>query len=135
MPRISDWFLRLAVLAALIGMGMGVYMGITQNFTQSPVHAHLNLLGWVSMFAYGLFYRLFPEAGAGKVALVHFLLAVVGLVVFVPSLALKLSGSHAGDLGLMIGPLLALAGMIVFAWIVVCATGRRRTAATPIPGE
>ena len=54
-------FLLVAVVAAMIGMGGGIFMAITHDFTLAPAHAHLNLLGWVSMALYGLFYRAFPE--------------------------------------------------------------------------
>jgi hypothetical protein len=50
-------------VAALIGMGLGIAMGISQDFSLTPVHAHLNLLGWVSMLLYGLYYR--PRASPG----------------------------------------------------------------------
>jgi len=30
---------------------------------QMPTHAHMNLLGWVSMALFGLIYQAFPAAG------------------------------------------------------------------------
>ena len=48
--NLSNTFLRVAVVFSLIGVGMGYVMGATQNFAGAPVHAHINLLGWVSMF-------------------------------------------------------------------------------------
>ena len=64
MTRVSDRFLQLAVVLALVGMGLGIGMGISQNFQLQPVHAHINLLGWVSMTLYGLVYRVVPKAAA-----------------------------------------------------------------------
>lgn len=124
MPRISDWFLRLAVIAALIGMVMGVAMGATENFTLSPVHAHINLLGWTSMLLYGIFYRLFPAAGVARVAAIHFGLVVTGLVLMLPGLAMKLTGTgHAVSTPLLsAGSILTLLSMVVFAFIVFRAT-------------
>ena len=52
--RISDFCFLVAALSALGGMALGISMGITQDFTLSPAHAHLNLLGWVTMALYGL---------------------------------------------------------------------------------
>ncbi len=122
---ISTWFLRLAVIVGLIGMVWGVIMGITQDFTLSPAHAHLNLVGWVSMLGYALVYRVIPEAAAGRLPIAHFGLTTVGVAIFIPSLAAKLSGSHALDLGLAIGPLLVVLGMVVFTVIVFRATSIR----------
>jgi len=59
--RISDFCFVVAALAALGGMGLGIVMGISQDFTLAPAHAHLNLLGWVTMAIYGLYHR-----GAGR---------------------------------------------------------------------
>ena len=36
---------------------LGIAMAMRQDFTLAPAHAHLNLLGWVSMALYGLYYR------------------------------------------------------------------------------
>ena len=70
--RLSNRFLRLAVLFALIGMSLGYWMGATEQFAASPVHAHINLLGWVSMALYGLFYRVQPGAARGWLPAIHF---------------------------------------------------------------
>ena len=80
MTRVSDRFLQLAVLAALTGMGLGIGMAVTQNFQLQSVHAHVNLLGWVSMMLYGLFYRAVPKAAEGRLPAVHFWLNAVGFV-------------------------------------------------------
>ena len=34
-----------------------------------PAHAHLNLLGWVSLFLFGIYYRMHPKADFGTVIL------------------------------------------------------------------
>ena len=41
---------RFSVSTGLAGMGFGIFMGITQDFMLAPAHAHLNLLGFVTMF-------------------------------------------------------------------------------------
>ncbi|MDP3378191.1 MAG: hypothetical protein Q8S53_07475 [Brevundimonas sp.] len=61
--KLSNLFLRLAVLFVLTGVGLGYWMGMTHQFLLSPVHAHINLLGWVSMFLYGLFIASCPRPG------------------------------------------------------------------------
>ena len=35
-------------------------MGIRQDFALAPAHAHLNLVGGVLLFLFGLYYRLVP---------------------------------------------------------------------------
>lgn len=125
-PFLSTLFLRLGVITALIGVAMGIAMGMSEDFTLSPVHAHLNLLGWVSMMIYGVFYRLYPSSAEGYLALFHAICAVVGGGVFVLSLALRLAGpadlAPVAAVGLAIGPILVFAGMAVFAILVFQAT-------------
>lgn len=131
--RLSNRFLRLAVLFALVGMSLGYWMGATEQFAAAPVHAHINLLGWVSMALYGLFYRVQPGAARGWLPAVHFRVAVVGLLIFMPALAAKLLGGPslqaAANLGLMVGPTLTLLSMILFVIIVFRATGPRSAVA------
>ena len=127
--RLSNRFLRLAVLFALVGMSLGYWMGATEQFAAAPVHAHINLLGWVSMALYGLFYRVQPGAARGWLPAVHFWVAVVGLLIFMPALAAKLLGGAglqaAANLGLIVGPTLTLLSMILFVGVVFRATGPR----------
>ena len=124
MDRLSDRFLQLGVVFALIGMGLGVWMGAAGAEILAPVHAHINLLGWASMMLYGLFYRVIPGASRGVLPVVHFWLALAGLVLMIPTLWLLLLGHTA------VGPLLGVVsillwiGMAVFAVIVFRATGK-----------
>jgi hypothetical protein len=125
----SNTFLRLSVLFVLVGVGLGYGMGATHSFVLSPVHAHINLLGWVSMFLYGLFYRAFPEAAVGWLPRVHFTLAVIGLPVMMIGLTIQML-AIPGLMGLVppmmvAGPTLVLLGMIAFAGVVFRATGAK----------
>ena len=70
-------FLKIAVFYLLVGICLGIWMGAHENFTLAPLHAHLNLLGWATMALAGLIYNLFPQAGASRLAKVHFWLANV----------------------------------------------------------
>ena len=36
---------------------LGIWMGMHEDFTLAPVHAHINLLGWVTLALYGLYHR------------------------------------------------------------------------------
>ncbi len=130
---LSNAFLRLAVLFAILGIALGAFMGGSGDHTLVGVHAHINLLGWVSMFLYGLFYRVQPEAGQGLLPTLQFWIAVGGFVLFMPSLAIVLTNTTSllkvAEIGLMTGPLLVMIGMILFAIIVFRATGKARTVA------
>jgi cbb3-type cytochrome oxidase subunit 1 len=123
--RVSDRFLQLGVLAALIGMTMGVIMGAKEDFTLAPAHAHLNLLGWASMMLYGLFYRVVPKAAENRLAGIHFWVAVLAVVVLIPSLAMFLLGHKEASPVLGVASVCVLLSMLIFAVIVFQATSAR----------
>jgi uncharacterized protein YhhL (DUF1145 family) len=54
----SSLSFQAAVLLVIVGMVWGIVMAISQAHSAMPAHAHLNLLGWVSLFLFGLFYHL-----------------------------------------------------------------------------
>jgi uncharacterized membrane protein HdeD (DUF308 family) len=56
----------------------GIAMGIQQNFTLAPAHAHLNLIGGVLLFVFGLYYRLIPAAGTTTLARIQGWLPILG---------------------------------------------------------
>lgn len=117
--RLAYWFFIVAILAGLTGMGLGIHMGIAHDFTLMPVHAHVNLLGWASLFLYGLYYRAEPAAEATTLAVVHFALAVAGLVLMTGGLTLMLLGDGALLPATVAGSLCAVAAMAVFLVVVL----------------
>ncbi|HET8870922.1 MAG TPA: hypothetical protein VFM48_10770, partial [Aquabacterium sp.] len=68
----SRTWLRLAVLYFVSAVALGVVMGASGDHMMMPVHAHLNLLGWVSMALFGLIGLAYPQVHEGRVATVQF---------------------------------------------------------------
>ena len=126
---LSNRLLRIAVVFAAFGMIWGIYMGHTMSFETKSVHAHLNLVGWVTTALYGLFYRVVPVSAKGKLPLIHFWLHAIGLPIFMVSLAtFYLGGTELEQLalaGLAVGPNLVVLGMLLFGVIVFKATSSR----------
>ncbi len=112
MRGISFAFLICGTVAVLIGMAWGIQMAATGDHGLSPAHAHLNLLGWVSFAIYGFYYHLVPAAAASRLAWVHFGLALLGLVVIVPGIAMAVSG--AGETFAKVGSILTLLAALTF---------------------
>lgn len=125
MSFVARNFLRAGVGFALVGMGLGIVMGARHDFTLVPVHAHVNLLGWVSMVLYALVYRALPGAAVGWAPLVHFWSALAGLLVMAPGIALIVNGSPLGEPLAIGGSILTFASMLVFGSIVLRATAAR----------
>ncbi|GLC90194.1 hypothetical protein [Lysinibacillus piscis] len=78
----QKWSLRLIRLAAifgLIGTYLGSHMAGSGGYEYRPIHAHILLVGWLSMFAWGIFYRVFQVKSA-KLVMAHGWSAIIGVV-------------------------------------------------------
>lgn len=121
---ISLLFQRIAVVFGLLGMGLGCYMGAKHDFTLAPVHAHINLVGWVTMFLAGLFYRDNPVSKSPSAAL-HLVLAAAGLVLLVSGIAGVVLGKSWAEPVAVAGSLTTIAAMLVFTFNVFVGSSRR----------
>lgn len=130
MLSVSNNFLRLGVLSAVVGMSLGVWMGANQDFVLRPVHAHINLLGFASMMLFGLFYRAFPAAARGWLPQAHFVLSVLGFLILMPSLTLLLLEKPVFMPGLQVSEIMLVVSMLLFVIIVFRATTKKDEAAT-----
>ncbi|MFO0995568.1 MAG: cytochrome-c oxidase [Alphaproteobacteria bacterium] len=113
MKRIDVWFIGAAILYGLFGMSFGIWMGITQAFENEHLHAHINLVGWVSMTLFGLVYRAFPAMQEGALPRVHFWVANLGYIVFMVGILLvRLDPATLPPV--VIGSLLTVLSMLLF---------------------
>lgn len=127
MTGLARIFLTLATLAALMGMVWGIQMAASHDHSLAPGHAHLNLLGWVSFAIFGFYYHLVPEAAQGLLPRVHLVLAVAGVVILVPGIALAIN--DVSEVPAQIGSVLTLASMATFAAVVVRSPALRKVRA------
>jgi peptidoglycan/LPS O-acetylase OafA/YrhL len=112
--------LMMCVGAVILVAGMlaGIVMGIEQDFTLAPAHAHLNLVGGVLLFLFGLYYRLVPAAGKSSLAKVQGWLHIVGAIVFPLGIAIVVLKGEALIALPIVGSLIVVAAMALFAVIV-----------------
>jgi hypothetical protein len=106
------WY-RLALLYFVAGTGLGVFMGMSQDHTMFPVHAHLNLLGWASLALTGFIYDRFPAATATRLYPVHLWLYNLALLIAMIALALLIKGNAA------FGPVAGIASIVLFGSILI----------------
>jgi hypothetical protein len=118
---------RISVSLGLIGIVIGIVMGIRQDFTLMPAHAHLNLLGFVTLFLCALYYRAVPEAAASRLARYQAIVSVVGAILFPIGIAcVLLGGQDRFEPVVVTGALTVLLGMALFAAIVFRTSGLER---------
>src|ERR1700687_473151 len=107
---------RAAVLMVIADMIWGIVMGISQDHSTLPAHAHLNLLGWVSLFLFGIFYHLHPAVDRSRAAIVQVAVWIAATVILTIGVGLIYAGHEIGEPVAITGSLAALADMVLFGW-------------------
>jgi hypothetical protein len=120
----GNLFLRLAVVYLLLGVTLGIVMAASHDYTFTPVHAHLNLLGWASMALFGLWYRSAPAAAETRLAKVHFWLHNTMLPILMVTLTLFIGGNKAVEPVLALAAVVTGIGLVCFAINLWRHTGR-----------
>ena len=116
MRGIGFYFFVAGALCVTLGMFWGIQMSVSHDHGMAPAHAHLNLVGWVTMALFGVYYTLTPSAAASGLAKLHLVLAVAGVVAMVPGIAIAVS--NGGEAMAAIGSILTAASMLVFLYTV-----------------
>ena len=93
-------------------------MSITHDHAAHPAHAHINLLGWVTLALFGAYYAFHPAKAASKLAGIQFAIYVVGCVVLFPSLYMLVTGNASIEPVVAAGSMITFLGVILFAVIV-----------------
>jgi hypothetical protein len=119
MGMIGSLMMCVGALVLLVGMLAGIAMGIKQDFALAPAHAHLNLVGGVLLFLFGLYYRLVPAAGATTLAKVQGWLHIGGAILFPAGVAVVILKGPSFEAAPIAGSLIVTASMALFAVIVL----------------
>jgi hypothetical protein len=113
MTTTSRWphaFFAAAALYAMIGVSWGLAMSISQDHATYSAHAHLNLLGWISLALMGTFYAVLGQGVANWIKLTNFILSNVGVIGMIVGLYLYFT--HSAPEAVFV-PLLAIGGFSV----------------------
>lgn len=116
-PRSRTWF-RLAAVYFAVGVTLGVAMGASGDHSLFPVHAHVNLLGWVSMALFGLIGTVHPSITEGRVAAVQFWMHNVGVPVMLGALALRIKGVQSAEPLIGVASIVVGCSVLLYAWLV-----------------
>ena len=60
MKTVDINFIAIGALWLVVGMLLGIGMGAAHNFALAPLHAHINLIGFVCHAVFGMAYRHWP---------------------------------------------------------------------------
>lgn len=123
--NISRGFMLIGSLYLLLGIGFGIYMGASGDHTLAPLHAHINLLGFVLMTVFALVYRQFPAMAASGLATAHFWVHQLGALVLLVLLFLLMTG-RISEAAMM--PAAPVAEILVWLGVLAFAANALRNA-------
>ncbi len=124
-------FLLTAALCMVGGVSLGIFMGITHDFSLAPIHGHLNLLGWASLALMGLTLRAWPELAVGWLAVAQYVISAGAAVVF--PVGIYLSIRHDAPALVILAAFVWQAGALLFAGRLAGLLLARRRDALPEP--
>ena len=133
MNRIDVIFLLLAVVSLIAGVVIGIFMAASHDFALMPVHAHINLVGWVSLALFGLVYRAYPGLAKRKLAIVHVALAVPAALLLPAGIALVIFANQ--PILAFTAALLWLGAAIVFLAQLIGLAMEKSAPADGVPAE
>lgn len=116
--KASSLSFQAAVLFVIAGMIWGIVMAISEDHSAMPAHAHLNLLGWVSLFLFGIYYKLHPSLEDAKSAIAQVWIWIIGTIVLAIGVAMVHTGHPGGDPIAAIGSFIVLLDTLLFGWLV-----------------
>jgi hypothetical protein len=116
--RASTLSFRSAVCLGIVGMIIGIIMAASGDHSVYPAHAHLNLLGWVSLFLIGIYYRFHPVLDTSRVALIHVYIWICGTIILTCGVAAIFLGRTDLEPIAIAGSLIVLGAMLMFAYLV-----------------
>jgi peptidoglycan/LPS O-acetylase OafA/YrhL len=108
----------LAVVFAIAAIAMGIGMAAAHDHSAMPAHAHLNLLGRVSLFLFGIYYKPNPQLERSRIALTPIAVWSLGTVVLTIAVAAIHLGYEATDPIAAVASFIVLAGMLLFGYLV-----------------
>ena len=69
--------IRFAAIFGIIGTFIGSKMSGNMDYSLRPIHAHILLVGWLSVFAWGIFYKVYTIKFK-KLVSIHSILGMAG---------------------------------------------------------
>ena len=79
MKNYSKILLRFSAIFALIGAFLGSHMAGAGGYEFRTVHAHILVVGWLSLFAWAVYYKIFTPSNHILAAL-HVWSAIIGAI-------------------------------------------------------
>jgi len=134
MKTVDVTYFAIGSLWVVLGMLLGIGMGAAHDFALAPLHAHINLIGFVAHSLFGLGYRNWPALKESRLAPYQFWIFVTATPVTLIGLYFTLT--NGPELPTIVGSIAVLIGAAIFAamvWSEVQKAWGAQKDAVPIP--
>jgi cbb3-type cytochrome oxidase subunit 1 len=121
-----EWFIKAFIRASLLWFAGGVALGVgiavhPQWLIYRPAHAHMNVVGFLTMLVFGVGYQLLPRLFghplySRRLAVAHLFLANLGLGALVAGFCVQPHAPLAGRWIIGAGGSLFALGAIFWVW-------------------
>ena len=118
MPNIAKMYFMTAICFLVAGILVGLKMSIAHDYAATGAHAHINLLGWVTMAIFGTFHALNPRGAETPLAKLQYYVYTGGVIVMTPALYLLLTGNPSLEPVVAVSSLVVFAGVLMFGAII-----------------
>jgi len=134
MARIGHVLLTLAAVYLVLGISLGIAMGVAHDFRLASLHAHINLLGWVTHGLMGIAFIAWPQLASCRTA--PFQVWIFGLSVPVFLIGLAFALLREQPLMAIAGSFGVFTGVVMFALLALRALrGAPQQSASQAPAE
>jgi len=116
MKKIDSTYMVIGAAWLVLGMAFGIVMAAMHNYQFTPVHAHINLVGFACHALFGLAYRQWPAMNQSPLAPYQFWIFVVATPITLVGVYVALSGGP--ELPAIVGSLGLLAGATLFCVMI-----------------
>lgn len=112
LKNIERYFIIVGLICVLLAMFNGFWMGVNKMYTMVSMHAHLGLIGWVSMSLFAVIYWLGLAVKDGW-AIIHFYVTVSGIFLFTVGIYIE-DHVNGNIVAVASGSLLVILSFIIF---------------------
>lgn len=120
------WYIKAFIRASLLWFAAGIALGVGIAVYPSwliyrPAHAHMNVVGFLTMLVFGVGYQLLPRLfghplSSERLAIAHLFLANIGLVTLIAGFLVGPHSSVEGRWLTTSGGSLFAAGAVCWVW-------------------
>ena len=144
-----DWFVKAFIRASLAWFALGIVLGIAMAAYPAwviyrPAHAHMNVVGFLTMMVFGVGYQLLPRLfghplHSRRLAVAHWFAANTGLAGMITGFMSQPHISRVGGTVVAVGGLIFSLGALGFVYNMwrtfnlADARARARAISRPLP--